>query len=125
MKNELVPRLALFGFCDRYEEVREGSPAFWKRNVMGITQHLLFYVFPASLRNIILALVIHNPKNGDNFHLIFKKMDDAGTIFDLNMSIKGIVSIQATNNTLGLEEHSISQFDGWMLMPNKIDALKY
>jgi hypothetical protein len=71
-----VPRLAFLGFCERAETITEGHAVFWKSNVLGVSHSRAFYVCPANLRGMTVALGIFQPTSRREFQVSISRLKD-------------------------------------------------
>jgi len=70
---QLGPRLALLGWCDHAVEVTAGLPAFWHKNILGLSFVRVSHVYPLGLRGHKLLIAIYQPKIGETFQLVFRR----------------------------------------------------
>lgn len=118
-----APRLAFLGFCERAETVTEGNVVFWKQNLLGVSLSRAFYVFPANLRGMSIAMAVYQPKAGDSFKLVFRGTQGQ-TSFDLVMQIASAVrsdteadsKVTETRITTGVVD------PGWVFLANQINS---
>jgi hypothetical protein len=118
-----VPRLAFLGFCERAETVTEGHLVFWKMNMLGVSNSRAFYVFPANLRGMRLALGIFQPKAGDIFKLIFRGTQGQ-TPFDIVIQIaSAVTTVTQPDSTVTETTFTTGVIDpGWIFLANEINT---
>src|SRR5260370_35008840 len=58
----------------------------------------VFYVFPANLRAVNIALAVYQPKAGDSFKLVFRGTEGQ-PLFDISMQITSFVISNAQGGT--------------------------
>lgn len=64
---QLAPRVAFVGLCDRSVEITEGHEIFWHMNILGVSPTKVFNIFPVFLDGIRYIVAIYNPKVGERF----------------------------------------------------------
>jgi hypothetical protein len=117
-----APRFAFLGFCERAETVTEGHVVFWKQNLLGVSHSRAFYVFPANLRGITIAIAVYQPKAGDSFKLVFRGTQGQ-TPFDLVMQIASAVASEPQVDAKVAERKIDSGLidPGWVFLANQLN----
>ena len=60
-----VPHICVVGFCDRSVDLTKGHPAFWHRNIIGLSMTKVFHVYPLNLRGHKIVLSIYDLNIGE------------------------------------------------------------
>lgn len=119
----VAPRVAFLGFCERAEIITEGHVFFWKTDMLGVSNSRAFYVFPANLRGVKIALAFYDPTVGDSFKLVFRGTESQQP-FEIMLQLSSAVLTDARPGT-DTKETTISTglvHPGWMFMPNALDT---
>ena len=83
-----VPHICLVGFCDRSVDLTKGHPAFWHKNIVGLSFTKVFHVYPLNLRGHRIVLSIYELRIGKEIVLHFRPTTTKNP-FDLKISISG------------------------------------
>lgn len=68
-KQRQPPNIAFLGICEKAMQVREGSPFFWKYNIIGLRQAMVLHVFPHVMQASHLAFAIYDAFNFEKARL--------------------------------------------------------
>jgi Domain of unknown function (DUF4263) len=120
--NLVAPRIAFLGFCERAETITAGHTAFWRWNLLGVSDSRSFYVFPTNLRGHKIVFAVYRPKAGDSFQLIFRCGDHAS--FDLTFGISSFSVAESQDGApIKITEHGTGvAVEGWELIVEEINA---
>ncbi len=117
-QKELVPRVALLGWCDRAAAIEGPHPALSHTNIQGLSYSRVSYIFPFSLRGVTLVLGLYNPVAGEAFSIQFRYSDGAKA-FDLTMNLTKIQVFEQERNQY-IDRGTALQPFGWYVMSTQV-----
>ena len=117
-----VPRIAFLGFCNSSVEIRKGHPAYWHRNIAGLTSTRVSFVYPLNLRGQRIVVAVYDLKVGDELSLVFRPTQ-VRKPFDLKIGVGSAIEETIEGELISRTEiQRGTPVPGWTLLVHTIDT---